>query len=97
MRFAKRLDLVPPYLFAELERKVEEKRRQGVDVISLGIGDPDLPTPEPVIRALREAAADPTMQRQAALFRDVEAVARANGMDAVIDGWEPDVEAFRQV
>ena len=63
MRFAKRLDLVPPYLFAELERKVEEKRRQGVDVISLGIGDPDLPTPEPVIRALREAAADPTMQR----------------------------------
>ena len=63
MRFAKRLDLVPPYLFAELERKVEEKRRLGVDVISLGIGDPDLPTPEPVIRALREAAADPTMQR----------------------------------
>ena len=63
MRFAKRLDLVPPYLFAELERKVEEKRRQGVDVISLGIGDPDLPTPEPVIRALREAAANPTTQR----------------------------------
>ncbi len=60
MRFAKRLDLVPPYLFAELERKIDEKRRQGVDVISLGIGDPDLPTPEPVIRALREAAADPT-------------------------------------
>ena len=60
MRFAKRLDLVPPYLFAELERKIDEKRRQGVDVISLGIGDPDLPTPEPVIRALREAAADAT-------------------------------------
>jgi len=63
MRFAKRLDLVPPYLFAELERKVEEKRRQGVDVISLGIGDPDLPTPEPVIRVFREAAADPTMHQ----------------------------------
>ncbi len=60
MRFAKRLDLVPPYLFAELERKIEEKRREGVDVISLGIGDPDLPTPEPVIRALGEAVADPT-------------------------------------
>ena len=59
MRFARRLDLVPPYLFAELERKVEEKRRAGVDVISLGIGDPDLPTPEPVIRALQTAAADP--------------------------------------
>jgi LL-diaminopimelate aminotransferase len=57
MRFAKRLDLVPPYLFAELERKVEEKRREGVDVISLGIGDPDLPTPAAVIRALQEEAA----------------------------------------
>jgi LL-diaminopimelate aminotransferase len=57
MRFAKRLDLVPPYLFAELERKVEEKRREGVDVISLGIGDPDLPTPPAVIRALQEEAA----------------------------------------
>jgi LL-diaminopimelate aminotransferase len=57
MRFAKRLDLVPPYLFAELERKVEEKRREGVDVISLGIGDPDLPTPAAVIHALQEEAA----------------------------------------
>ena len=59
MRFAQRLDLVPPYLFAELERKIEEKRRAGVDVISLGIGDPDLPTPDPVVRALQEAAAAP--------------------------------------
>ena len=59
MRFAKRLDLVPPYLFAELERKIEERRRAGVDVISLGIGDPDLPTPDAVIRALQDAAAAP--------------------------------------
>ena len=59
MRFAKRLDLVPPYLFAELERKIDEKRRQGVDVISLGIGDPDLPTPEPVIRALQGGSRGP--------------------------------------
>jgi LL-diaminopimelate aminotransferase len=75
MRFAKRLDLVPPYLFAELERKVEEKRRAGIDVISLGIGDPDLPTPEPVIRALQGAAADATTHqyptnRGLAPFRD---------------------------
>jgi LL-diaminopimelate aminotransferase len=59
LRFAKRLDQVPPYLFAELERKISQKRREGVDVISLGIGDPDLPTPEPVIAALAEAARDP--------------------------------------
>jgi LL-diaminopimelate aminotransferase len=60
VKFARRLDEVPPYLFAELERKIEEKERAGIDVISLGIGDPDLPTPEPVIRALAEAARDPS-------------------------------------
>jgi LL-diaminopimelate aminotransferase len=63
MRFAGRLDLVPPYLFAELERKIEERRRAGVDVISLGIGDPDLPTPAPVVSALREAASSPGTHR----------------------------------
>jgi LL-diaminopimelate aminotransferase len=59
VRFAKRLDAVPPYLFAELERKIAEKRREGVDVISLGIGDPDQPTPRAVVDALAEGAADP--------------------------------------
>ncbi|HEY3051129.1 MAG TPA: LL-diaminopimelate aminotransferase [Gaiellaceae bacterium] len=59
MRFAQRLDAVPPYLFAELERRVAEAERAGVDVISLGIGDPDLPTPPAVIEALTEAARDP--------------------------------------
>ena len=58
MRFAKRLDAVPPYLFAELERKLAEKRREGIDVISLGIGDPDLPTPQPVVDALIAGARD---------------------------------------
>src|SRR3954454_18091760 len=47
-----------PYLFAELERRVREKQAAGVDVISLGIGDPDKPTPEPVIDALASAAHD---------------------------------------
>jgi LL-diaminopimelate aminotransferase len=59
MRFAKRLDEVPPYLFAELERRIAQKRQEGIDVISLGIGDPDLPTPEPVVSALAAAARDP--------------------------------------
>jgi LL-diaminopimelate aminotransferase len=59
VRFARRLDAVPPYLFAELERKIAQKRREGVDVISLGIGDPDLPTPQVVVDALAEAARDP--------------------------------------
>lgn len=56
MRFARRLDQVPPYLFAELERKIETMRAGGVDVVSLGIGDPDLPTPDAVIEELRRQA-----------------------------------------
>ncbi len=59
MRTSSRLDRLPPYLFAELERKIAEKKAAGVDVISLGIGDPDTPTPRPVIDALAAAAADP--------------------------------------
>jgi LL-diaminopimelate aminotransferase len=59
VKFARRLDAVPPYLFAELERKIEERERAGIDVISLGIGDPDLPTPDPVVEALARAARDP--------------------------------------
>jgi LL-diaminopimelate aminotransferase len=59
VKFARRLDAVPPYLFAELERKIEERERAGIDVISLGIGDPDLPTPKPVVEALARAARDP--------------------------------------
>jgi LL-diaminopimelate aminotransferase len=58
MRFARRLDKVPPYLFVEISRKIAQKRAQGIDVISFGIGDPDLPTPGNVIEALRETALD---------------------------------------
>lgn len=63
MRASARLDRLPPYLFAELERKIEEKRRAGVDVISLGIGDPDTPTPAAVVDALAAAARDPGTHR----------------------------------
>jgi LL-diaminopimelate aminotransferase len=59
MRSSKRLDRLPPYLFAELERKIAEKKAAGVDVISLGIGDPDTPTPDAIVAALGEAAKDP--------------------------------------
>jgi LL-diaminopimelate aminotransferase len=60
MKTSERLDRLPPYLFAELERKIADKRAAGVDVISLGIGDPDTPTPALVIDALASAAADPS-------------------------------------
>jgi LL-diaminopimelate aminotransferase len=63
MKFARRLDLVPPYLFAELERKIEEKTKAGIDVISLGIGDPDLPTPPAVVEEMQRQVARPETHR----------------------------------
>src|SRR5215210_8936402 len=63
MRPSERLSRIPPYLFAELERKIADKRARGTDVISLGIGDPDTPTPQLVIDELARAAADPGTHR----------------------------------
>ncbi|MGI8580306.1 MAG: LL-diaminopimelate aminotransferase [Solirubrobacteraceae bacterium] len=59
MRPSERLDRIPPYLFAELERKISAKKAAGVDVISLGIGDPDTPTYAPIVEAGQKAMADP--------------------------------------
>lgn len=50
---------LPPYLFAEIDKKIDAAREKGVDIISLGIGDPDLPTPAPIVEALQQAVADP--------------------------------------
>jgi LL-diaminopimelate aminotransferase len=63
MRHAVRVDRIPPYLFAELERKIAEKRAAGVDVISLGIGDPDTPTPARIVEAMKRALDDPSTHR----------------------------------
>lgn len=63
MEFADRIKRLPPYLFAELDRKIEEKKREGVDVISLGVGDPDIPTPNHIIDACCEAARKPENHR----------------------------------
>ena len=63
MKTSQRLDRLPPYLFAELERKIAEKKAAGVDVISLGIGDPDSPTPQLVVGALARAVIDPDTHR----------------------------------
>ena len=60
MRTARRIDAIPPYLFAEIDRKVTERKAAGVDVISFGVGDPDLPTPGFVVEELARAASDPS-------------------------------------
>ena len=58
MRFASRVEKIPPYLFVEISRKIAAKRAEGIEVISFGIGDPDLATPDHVLDALRETAGD---------------------------------------
>jgi LL-diaminopimelate aminotransferase len=63
MQFAQRVQQLPPYLFAEISKKIAAKRAQGVEVISFGIGDPDLPTPPHVIQALKNAADLPVNHR----------------------------------
>ena len=63
MKFASRIDRVPPYLFVEISRRIAEKRSEGADVISFGIGDPDLPTPSGIVESLREASLEPANHR----------------------------------
>jgi LL-diaminopimelate aminotransferase len=60
---ADRLKQLPPYLFAELDRKKAEARAKGVDVIDLGVGDPDQPTPDHIVDRLAAAAREPRYQR----------------------------------
>jgi LL-diaminopimelate aminotransferase len=59
---SRRLEAIPPYMFAELERRVSAKRAAGIDVISLGIGDPDEPTYPHIVEAMRAAVGDPANQ-----------------------------------
>ena len=59
---SKRVEAMPPYMFAELERRVADKRAAGIDVISLGIGDPDRPTFPYIVEAMQAAVADPANQ-----------------------------------
>ena len=60
MRHSERLERIPPYLFAQLERKIAQKRAAGIDVITLGIGDPDVPTFPPIVEAAQRAVANPS-------------------------------------
>ena len=63
MRTAKRIDELPPYLFVGISKKIAEKQARGEDVVSLAIGDPDIPTPRHIIERLCQAAQDPANHR----------------------------------
>ena len=60
---AQRIQSLPPYLFAEIDRLKREVAARGVDLINLGIGDPDTPTPPHIVARLRDAAGDPKNHR----------------------------------
>lgn len=59
MKVSERLEQIPPYLFAEIDRKIAEAKAKGIDIISLGIGDPDKPTLQPVVDAMHKAIDNP--------------------------------------
>ena len=63
LEMAERLRKLPPYLFAEIDKKKREARARGADLIDMGIGDPDLPTPPHVIEALKRGAENPASHR----------------------------------
>jgi LL-diaminopimelate aminotransferase len=90
MKPSSRLDRIPPYLFAELERKIAAKRAAGIDVISLGIGDPDTPTYAPIVAAAQRAVADPSTHtypsnRGRAEFREAVAAFYARRFGVELD------------
>jgi LL-diaminopimelate aminotransferase len=99
MRPSSRLERIPPYLFAELERKISAKRAAGVDVISLGIGDPDMPTYAPIVAAAQEAVADPSTHtypsnRGRAEFRTAVAAFYERRFDVALD---PETEVMAAI
>ena len=63
MKFSERLGKLSPYPFVEISRIIAEKRAAGVDVVTFGIGDPDIPTPQPIIDRLLKASQDPPNHR----------------------------------
>ena len=63
IEMAKRIEQIPPYLFAEIDKKKEEMRQKGMDLIDLGIGDPDIPTPKPIIEQLKKSSENPKNHR----------------------------------
>lgn len=63
MKTSRRIEKLPPYLFVEISRKINEKKAKGEDVVTFGIGDPDIPTPKHIVGRLRQAAEDPANHR----------------------------------
>ncbi|MFH1488905.1 MAG: LL-diaminopimelate aminotransferase, partial [Pseudomonadota bacterium] len=77
---ADRLKILPPYLFKEIDRKKKEVQAKGVDIIDLGVGDPDLPTPKHIVEAMKVAVEDPANHRY-------PSYSGMNGFKKTVAGW----------
>ena len=93
IELANRIRELPPYLFARIDALKNEERKKGKDLIDLGIGDPDLPTPPHIVAALTEAARDPstTATRRTSAWR----LPQGRG-DVHADALRPDVRRRRK-
>src|SRR3712207_1982064 len=96
MKIAQRMAAMPAYVFATANQRMAALRERGIDVISLGAGDPDLPTPPHIVEALRQAAGDLFHQRYPeyygmAALREAIAVWYARRFDVLLD---PDREVL---
>ncbi|MDR3049323.1 MAG: LL-diaminopimelate aminotransferase [Elusimicrobiota bacterium] len=60
INYNEKLKKLPPYLFIEIDRKKNEAKARGADIISLGVGDPDMPTPAHIIKSMQDAVAKPS-------------------------------------
>lgn len=99
MKFAKRLDRLPPYLFAELNAIKLKKRQQGVDIIDLGMGNPDQPTPGFIIDKLKQAVDDPKTHRYSrsqGISGILKAISRKYKRDFDVD-IDPETEAVATI
>ena len=99
MRFAKRLERLPPYLFAELNTIKLKKRQQGIDIIDLGMGNPDSPTPGFIIDKLKQTIDDPKTHRYSrskGIPGILKAIARKYKRDFDVD-LDPETEAVATI
>ena len=99
MKFANRLDRLPPYLFAELNTIKLQKRREGIDIIDLGMGNPDNPTPKFIIDKLKATIDDPKTHRYSrskGIHGLLKAIARKYKRDFDVD-IEPETEAVATI
>lgn len=100
MKTASRLDRIPPYLFAEIDRRRDEAVARGVDIINMGIGDPDKPTPDIVLQAMHRAIDDPSTHnyppyKGTKAYREAATAwfERRFG----VGGWNPDTEVISSI